>query len=424
MEKLDFTFGLPPDDLHPHTNIVMRNSMPLAKIYPGIPSFQQGTDLFTRGGLFEASGHSLPKKDQWQKGTNKTSMAYHDLLRDHKFELSQTDAEKGQNGCIAVAFLADSFPTDSFTNEYGENFLQKFTDVASEGAASLAQMFGVRDAGEAFRKMTGAMKKKGGLLETAAGGMETGAKAARDFLGAIPIVGGGAKMVSALAMGSRLDFPMVWKTSGFQPSYTMTIRLYNPNPKSESSTNKYIIGPIAALMLLGIPLSKDGSTYSWPFIHRIYSPGLFDLDPAFISNITVIKGGDQQQISFGQHLGIVDVRLDFGSLYSTILAGKGLSNNRPTLKKYLQSMREGKEGIQNFSTPGITKSDRNQEELDEFDKAISFAEQGSKNQARTYVEPTQDEIDNPVRRVLEDKRIKSNFLRNNSPEGFVTRYWS
>ena len=105
-------------------------------------------------------------------------------------------------------------------------------------------------------------------------------------------------------------------------------------------------------MLLGIPISTDSVTFSWPFIHRIYSPGIYDLDPAFISNITIIKGGDQQQISYKQRLGIVDIRIDFGSLFSTMLATKGDPRNRPTLKRYLQGISgedSYKKGVVNFS---------------------------------------------------------------------------
>ena len=145
---------------------------------------------------------------------------------------------------------------------------------------------------------------------------------------------------------------MVWKSSGFQPSYTLTVRLYNPDPGSRESTHKFITGPLAAIMLLGIPISTDTITFSWPFIHRIFSPGIYDLDPAFISNITVIKGGDQQQISYKQRLGIVDVRIDFGSLFSTMLATKGNPSNRPTLKKYLEGISgqdSYKKGVRNFS---------------------------------------------------------------------------
>jgi len=337
--NIDFVLGMPPSlpngdskGTQGRTNTVMRNSMPIARIYPGIPSFQRGLDLFQRVRAFK-------------EGDVGGGLAYHPILQEHGFTLS----DEVHRGFLEIAYLADSFPTDSFTNEYGENFLQKFTDVASEGAASISQMFGGRRATDVVTGATRALLGEGAgdVLENVGGRFS-------NFIQALPLggtIGGAGALVNRLLAGSRIDFPMVWKTSGFQPSYTMTIRLYNPNPSNVESTRKYIAGPIAALMLLGIPLSEDGATYSWPFIHRIYSPGIFDLDPAFISNITVIKGGDQQQIGYTQQLGMVDVRIDFGSLFSTILAGRGnIGKTRPTLEKYIDSLLGQKRGVFNFSS--------------------------------------------------------------------------
>jgi hypothetical protein len=330
--ELDFIFGMPPTDMIPETNQIIKNSMPIAKIYPGVPSFREGMDLFTRLPAFNA-----PMSSPSNRAAKSSTLYYHPLLQSHGFKITERSH-------VEVAFLADSFPTDSFTNEYGENFLQKLTDVASEGAASLAQIAGGRSVTEAYTNYATALSQKKGVV----GGLGKGALAAgnvvRDLFSALP---GGAQgavhTVDKLMAGGRIDFPMVWKSSGFQPSYTMTVRLYNPYPASPESTKKYIIGPIAALMLLATPLSDDGNTYSWPFIHRIESPGIYDLDPAFISNITIVKGGDQQQIAQNQSLAMVDVRIDFGSLFSSMLASnQDVAKSRPTLKKYLKGMESRK----------------------------------------------------------------------------------
>jgi len=331
---LDFTFGMPPSNLIPETNSMIKNSMPIAKIYPGIPSFREGLDLFTRVPAFNAPGghpdHStLPS----------STLYYHELLKSHGYSIGN------QKTWVEVAFLADSFPTDSFSNEYGDNFLQKFTDVASEGAASLAQIAGGRSLSEGYGNYAKVLAAKGGVAGGFGKGMIKAADVARDLFSSMGSPGGSmVHTVDKLMAGQRIDFPMVWKSSGFQPSYTMTIRLYNPAPGSVATTKKYIIGPIAALMLLGVPLSDDGNTYSWPFIHRIVADGIYDLDPAFISNITIVKGGDQQQISQRQSMGIVDVRIDFGSLYGSMLASsQDIVKSRPTLRKYLKGMETTKE---------------------------------------------------------------------------------
>ena len=313
--------GLPPLDLDVHTNQMILNSMPTAEIFPSKAEFSGGYDLFR---LRDAMND------------------YKTLLNGYKYNIS--------GDSIKVAFLADSFPTDTFSNEYGENFLQKLTDVASEGVSGLNQMMGTTSGTEAMREIIGRMNKAGGLFKTAGGILgdvgDYGSKLA-DVLA--PKGSGRQRLLNAaneLAAGGRIDFPNLWKSSSYQPSYTMTVRLYNPDPRSDSLTKQYIIGPIAALMLMGIPLTRTGGTYSWPFLHRVVSTGIYNLDPAFIQSVTVIKGGDQQQISYGQRLGIVDVRIDFGSLYNTMVAGTNVTAGRPTLAKYLKAL-EPKRSVAN-----------------------------------------------------------------------------
>jgi hypothetical protein len=109
-------------------------------------------------------------------------------------------------------------------------------------------------------------------------------------------------------------------------------------------------------MLLGIPISTDtnGSTYNFPFLHNIKCPGIYHLNPCYISNIAVIKGGDQQQIAYNQQMGIVDVRIDFGSLFNSMLADEHGRNNtdRPNLNSYLKALGEAK-GLK-YSVPEST----------------------------------------------------------------------
>jgi len=339
---IDYIIGMPPittvtgDPIHTQrSSEAVKNTMPVATIYPGIPSFEAGIDLFTRVNAFEFGSH---RRESQIKNVN--TVYYQDLLIEHGYRLDTHI----HSGGVKVAYIADNFPTDTFTNEYGENFLQSLTSGASEAAASIAQMFGKRDVRGVLGGLAGAI----GEASSTVGDFAKGTLNAIDKVGGAlaslsPNAARMGKMVSSLAAGSRIDFPMVWKSSSFQPSYSMTVRLYNPNPGDPETTKKYIIGPIAALMLLGIPISEDGSTYSWPYLHRVSSPGIYDLDPAYIQNITIVKGGDQQQIAYTQSLGVVDVRIDFGSLFSSMLASKDKVNKtRPTLRKYLSAMENRK----------------------------------------------------------------------------------
>lgn len=325
LDPFNRTFGLPPSTWI--SDEVIFNSMPVLEITPCRPEFKSGLNLFS---------------------VVDDSVTYLEILGKHGYSTEMP---------IRCAFLADNFPTDSFTNDYGETFLQKFTDVASQGMSQLAQMTGATTGTEALEnigKFTSDVgKEKGGLmgkmLQAGGAGAEKMGVELRDLArsmeakgGAGGIIGGGAQLIDKMIAGHRVDFPQVWRNSGFTPSYTATIRLYNPNPGDPKSTDKYIAGPLAMLLCLAVPRSTDGKTYNWPFFHKIKSVGIYNLDPAVITNITVVKGGDQQQIAYNQSLAMVDVRIDFGSLYNSMLVDEGDTQrtNRPTVKTYIDSLKE------------------------------------------------------------------------------------
>jgi len=319
--------GLPPSTYLSDDEIL--NSMPIAEITPGTPS--QGGSLTTFN-VFD----------------NFTS--YQNLVRASGFEIQAP---------LRVAFLADNFPTDSFTNEYGESFLQKVTDVSSEAMQQIAQMTGARTATEGTARigemLGGVGQEVGGAAGSLISGVGEGAvSAARGIESLIAnlqrggrtaqFFGGGAQILSRLLAGNRVDFPQIWRNSGYSAQYTFTIRLYNPNPRSDTATEKYILGPLTALLCLAVPVSLDGKTYGWPYFHRVESPGILNLRPAVITNITVVKGGDQQSVAFNQRLSIVDVRIDWTSLFATMLAetGKFSNKRRPTVKNYIEALRTKK----------------------------------------------------------------------------------
>ncbi len=320
---LNFVLGMPPTSWT--TKSVVENSMPTAMITPCKPNFKTGLQLF---GLDQAPGYA----------------EYTKILKGLGFEIPQGGVH-GNTG-IKVAFVADSFPTDTFTNEYGESFLDKFTQMASSGLAEMSQFLGASTATEAMSNLASAMGPDS-FMGKAAGGMASGAskmKSKLDTASRSGKAGAGVaskllSVVNAGLSGARVDFPKVWKNSAFEPSYTMTIRLYNPSPGNPELTRKYIVGPLAALLALGLPRgTEDNSGYQWPFLCKIRAKGIYDINAAFITNISVIKGGDQQSIAWNQALSIVDVRLDFGSLFNSILIEQTPTSagvDRPTLHSYL-----------------------------------------------------------------------------------------
>jgi len=320
MISLPQVIGLPPSS--DVTEGLIQNSMPQMIIQPCDPKFQIGKTMFTL-------------QTNWKK--------YKELLEYHEYTIPEGEA-------LRVAFLADNFPTDSFTNTYSESFLNRFTDILSSGVFEFQQILGTRDISKVPGAALAALAQLGGpfeaIAETAAKVGKTAKEKLKDVYNTFvrtsgPVgagVSGALKSIKGFTQG-RLDFPMIWKNSGFTPSYTITVRLYNPNPSNIAARKRLITGPLAALLLLGLPHTIDGFTYQWPFFHKVEVPGLLQLHSAYIGNITVIKGGDQQQIAYNQSMGMVDVRIEFGSLFDTMVAGlKYDSTERPTLKNYLKTI--------------------------------------------------------------------------------------
>jgi hypothetical protein len=400
------TFGLPPSTWL--SDEMIMNSMPVLEIIPCKPQFESGLNLFS---------------------VEDDSTTYLKILAKHGFTTSTP---------IRAAFLADNFPTDSFTNDYGETFLQKFTDVASQGVSQLIQMTGQRDLTGAMQSM-GSFTKEAGegfgdgmigdVLKQGGSGMQSIGSSLQNFQknmsqqgGFNGMIGGGAQLINKMLGGSRVDFPQVWRNSGFTPSYTATIRLYNPNPGSEKSTLKYIVGPLAVFLSLALPRTDDGRAYNWPFFHKVSATGIYNLDPAVITNITVVKGGDQQQISYNQKLAMVDVRIDFASLYTSILLEEGDTplTNRPTLRSYLEQLskddkklytkRSALRKIVGARAGSILSAEENTQISSEQDDAVALRNAAVSNRIASKVD------ESPVgNRVTTSNAEKQKKLENEGP---------
>jgi hypothetical protein len=260
---------------------------------------------------------------------------------------------------LKVAFVVDSFPTDTFSNFYAESFLGSGLQVLSDEASQILQMMNARSGTEAagmiLKGMNAVGKATGApwLSNMAAGIGSIGGEVQQKFM---EITGGmgqfgsflqkTATMANKALGGGRIDLPQIWKNSGFSPSYTITIKLFNPNPASPEVTNKYIVGPICAILLLALPrTASEGVFYTWPFFQQIQVPGLLNLRQAYIGNITVIKGGDQQVVSYKQNLAMCDIRIEFGCLFDTMVAtdnGQEV-DTRPTLKEYIKELNNSRQ---------------------------------------------------------------------------------
>jgi len=318
-------FGMPPVPNNPNSSIynLWRNSAYVISIEPCDPDFSKDANLFT----------------------------LKSVLGDYLKELREGYKYGYPNQMIQVCAQADSFPSENFSNEYGESMFNKAADILSSGAQDIMQITNSTDILGAATKFGNATKGIG------VAGFDVGektlaaSKATKKWIsehqnttgakGFAANIGNAANMLLA---GSRLDFPNVWRNSSFTSSYSCTVRLYNPSPGNDKASSYFIWGPLTALLLLALPRKNKNSTkdffaFNYPYFCRVMSKGLFGIKQGCITGISVNKGVENQ-IAFNQKLGMVDVKIDFSFLHSHMIASADDSDGVPTLRKYIDNLKE------------------------------------------------------------------------------------
>lgn len=296
------------------------NAFPIMNITPCIPKFMEGLALFRL-------------EPQWPK--------YKELLATLGYTLNENK--------LSLVYTMDSLPSETFSNEYGQTFLSKMADVVSETASDLSQMTGQADLVKTANEISGALAAQPGAAGLIGSTMQEFGTAAgniyKPVAAASPFVKSIGETTNKLLGGQRIDFPAVWKNSTFTPSYSVTIRLYNPSPGSAAITERSIIAPLAAILTLACPAmtSQEGDLYKYPFFCKIRSNGLFSIEAGAITSISVQKGGGEGLVAWNRRVGLVDVRIDFQNLYSTMLVGSSATSDRPVVKEYLETLKAGKE---------------------------------------------------------------------------------
>jgi len=328
--------GLPPSIYHEVEDNpgalqdISLSSMPLVALYPAYP--KTGTSI-TQEGL------QLYDIDE---GIGRTK--YNQIL-------TSVGAREINGRCLYVAVLNDTSISESFGIEFGESKFEGISNFASSTLSEIKFITGAPTGFAGMQTMGKTAREAGGILGTVGGAAVAAAGKLGEQLTKLVGAVGKAEFANILS-GSKVDFPMIWTGASYAPSYSFTVRLYNPNPSSESAYNKFIVEPIARLLAFTMPIADSGSTFSFPVICRAVCPGLFQLDGAFISSIDVIKGGETNDFSFTQRPGSVDLKVTINDLYNTMVAHVGDSEahdvNRPTFQKYIGSLKT-KINLENLS---------------------------------------------------------------------------
>ena len=396
--------GLPPaayEESQFSVNKVLA-SVPVLKISPVTPEY-------------EGTGIKLYYLD-----FNKGAIAYNKILESCGIAPISTGSSSVD---LYVAFINEGPISETWSNEYTESMFEEISGLASRPLKELKAL-GMSGPSEALGKVVQYIqglksKNEGNILSTLlnAGllGAEGATKLSQLVVGGLENYAGDTgtgNVIKRLLTGSNIDFPMIWGASSFQPNYTILVRLVNRYPNDTDEYQLRIIEPLVKLLALGMPISDSESTYTYPLICKIECPGLFSLEGAYISSIDVTKGNDGMDIGFTQRPGTVDVRITFGDLYNSMISINEKDNiadkSRPTLKKYIDTLRDRVQFPNPYSIPSlpnpklnyVTSSPLSSEDMIDVDKehkAVKIGEitptsPSSKETNRTTRIPTDEEI--------------------------------
>ena len=333
--------GLPPEYAAsmgtdaPNMNDVIRDSFPILEIIPCEPVFAKSLEMFTLTRAF---------KTKSDVGTS-----YIDEL--NKYYGYKLSGKAMNYEALRYAIQANSFPVmESFSNEVGESIFQSVADVGSSFARDFTFMTGTKTAGHGARQLAGLVDKMSGgttgsdLLKSGTNKMNAMVKGLSNATGnrmSPENIKTSANIAIETIAGRAIDFPQVWRSSSWAPSYNANIRLYNPYPGDERATKEFIIGPLATLLMFVVPRTYNGYNFSWPWLCKYRVPGLYDVQAGFIKDVTVIRGGDDNHFALNSIPGMVDVRITLGTLYSNILGGDPKSmtgRGNPKLHQWLDIM--------------------------------------------------------------------------------------
>ncbi len=251
-------------------------------------------------------------------------------------------------GPLRLAVINDYQITETFTSDYQESAFEGMADVGSSMGREIKAVTGSSDFDDAMGKLGDIAQGTGKSV-----GLPGVGDMAKDLMDKVQSFSknatAGNKLATAaknIAIGNKVDFPMIWSNSSYSPSYQFTCRLYNPYPDAPGELGdqyyiKYIVEPLAHIMAFMMPYSKDSQSYSFPVLCRASGGGIMTVKSGYMSSLDMVIGGEGNDIAFKQRPNQVDVRFTINHLYQTMI-GKSNNDNiledRPTFKGFVENL--------------------------------------------------------------------------------------
>jgi len=238
----------------------------------------------------------IPKKasTEWTYKAVTLTEAFNEYIKDLE-ALGFTGIADGSQS-LKVYAKTDSLNAASLnvSHNYGESFLAKGLDSAADARSEMYQLFG----GMIHETMDMAKGAIGSAVGDKVNSFISSINKNINQSGLRPAIDKIGRYATMAIKGNRINFPKIWKGGDATTNLSFNVKI-GPLPivliEGENEANRlklesykrHILGPLAALILLSIPRSTDGVSYSWPYYLGVRIPGVCEYEQAAISSLSV-----------------------------------------------------------------------------------------------------------------------------------------
>jgi len=244
---------------------------------------------------------------------------------------------------VKFVLQTDEF-TFSFSNSYGDTFLEQFNNIISGTARQLVYLTNqsltnnVSQIANLFKQMA----KSNNYFVKGLGSMLTSASNAIGSLSNwVEQQGQNFQslntMLHQLNWGHKILFPKIWQGSNFSNSYTIRTSLYALSD-DEQEVQHYVLAPLLILILLSTPISDNEYFYTFPFIFKGEIEGVREIEAGAITDLRISLGGERSFYNIEKKYLAIDVEFTVSDLYDVMVSSLTSSKDAlvPTTSKWFK----------------------------------------------------------------------------------------
>ena len=267
--------------------------------------------------------------DQTGAKSQQATVSYDDMYTDKDGKPITLDLDPNDPNDTVDKRIAENVASKRSTFEKYREYLA--SDLADGSAFAIFNVDSTGSVGESFSNSSGANP-----IESTFNAISSKFRNVTNFLSSatdLPVVGdvmkfaadAGATILSdasfglanpllALAYGVNITMPKVWESSSANlPKANYKVKLNSPYGNAYSQLfNIYL--PLAMLMAGSLPRSTGSSSYTSPFVCRLFDRGRVNIALGMIDNISITRGTSNLPFSRNGHPNAIDVEFSIANM--------------------------------------------------------------------------------------------------------------